>query len=165
VKLPFLRSAKDIEAANSIPIPDYGKAICFPYRFLGKPSITSLPKQAGDKLSNTLDDIFFAGLNFHFFWATFPTRKEYKNINTDALRGKWLLDALVADKIMGKFYQGEGGRMAKDLFDNRYSSTCEPLLKNEIRVGFFKRGMCKAFFRNIYWAGALLGVQYDMATK
>jgi len=55
--------------------------------------------------------------------------------------------------------------MAKDLFDNRYSSTCEPLLKNEMRVGFFKRGMCKAFFRNIYWAGALLGVQYDMATK
>jgi len=76
-----------------------------------------------------------------------------------------LLDALVADKIMGKFYQGEGGRMAKDLFDNRYSSTCEPLLKNEMMVGFFKRGMCKAFFRNIYWAGALLGVQYDMATK
>jgi len=57
---PFLRSAKDIEAAKSIPIPDYGKAICFPYRFLGKPSITSLPKQAGDKLPNTLDDIFFA---------------------------------------------------------------------------------------------------------
>lgn len=162
---PFLRSTKDIEAANNISIPDYGKAICFPYRFLGKPSTSSLPTQEGAQLSNTLDDIFFAGLNFHFFWATFPTRKEYKNINTEALMGKWLLDALVADKIMGKFYRGEGGQMANNLFDIRYSSTCEPFLKKDIRVGFFKRGMCKAFFRNIYWAGALLGVQYDMATK
>lgn len=149
-----MRSAKDIEVA-----------ICFPYRFLGKPSIFALPKQAGDNLSNTLDDIFFSGLNFHFFWATFPTRKEYKNVDIDALKSKWLLDALLADKTMGKFYQGEGGQMAKDLFDIRYSSTCESLLKEEIKVGFFKRGMCKAFFKNIYWAGALLGVQYDMATK
>lgn len=162
---PFLRSAKDIEVANSIAIPDYGNAICFPYRFLGEPSVSALPKQAGDKLSNTLDAIFFSGLNFHFFWATFPTRKEYKNVDIDALKSKWMLEALIADKTMGKFYQREGGQMAKDLFDIRYSTTCEPLLKQEIKVGFFKRGMCKAFFKNIYWAGALLGVQYDMATK
>lgn len=161
----FLGSAKDIEVANSISIPDYGKAICFPYRFLGKPDVSAFPNQAGDKLSNTLDSIFFSGLNFHFFWATFPTRKEYKNVDIDTLKSKWLLEALVADKTMGKFYQGEGGQIAKDLFDIRYSTTCEPLLKQEIKVGFFKRGMCKAYFKNIYWAGALLGVQYDMATK
>ena len=83
-----------------------------------------------------------------------PTRDEHKPVK-----------ALVADKTMGKFYQGEGAQMAKHLFDIRYSTTFEPLLKQEIKVDFFKRGMCKAFFKNIYWAGALLGVRYDMATK
>lgn len=162
---PFLRSVKDIEMANSINIPDYGKAICFPYRFLGKSSVSALPKQVGDKLSNALDDIFFSGLNFHFFWATFPTRKESNNVDIHVVKSKWMLEALIADKVMGEFYQGEGGKMAKNIFDFRYSTTCEPLFKQDIKVAFFKRGMCKPFFNNIYWSGALLGLQYDMATK
>ncbi|OGW38579.1 MAG: hypothetical protein A2Y97_13160 [Nitrospirae bacterium RBG_13_39_12] len=161
----FLKATKDIEEAHNIPIPDYGKAICFPYRFLRKPSVSTMQGQGGEKLSNALDEIFFTGLNFHFFWSTFPTRKEYQNVDVDALKSKWLLEALLADKTMGRFYQGQGGQMANNIFAVRYSTTCEPLLKEEIKISFFKRGMCKSFFRNIYWAGALLGVQYDMATK
>ena len=76
---PFLGSAKDIEVANSIPIPDYGKAICFPYRFLGKPDVSAFPNQAGDKLSNTLDSIFFCGLNFHFFWLIKIAKIKFDN--------------------------------------------------------------------------------------
>ena len=165
IAAPFLGATKNIDVANSIGIPDYGKAICFPYRFLGQPSVSALPRQAGDNLSNTLDDVFFSGLNFQFFWATFPTRNQCKNVDEDALKSRWLLEALLADRTMRRFYQGEGDQMAKNLFDIRYSTICEPLLKQEIKVGFFKRGVCKAFLRNIYWAGALLGAQYDMATN
>ncbi len=162
---PFLKATKDIEAANSIGIPDYGKALCFPYRFLKKPSTTAIPNQAGEPLSEVLDGVFFTGLNFHFFWATFPTRERYDQVDITALKESWLRGALIADRTMGNFYHGEGGQMAKNLFDVYYSNMCEAVLTKEIKIGFLKRGGCKSFFKNIYWAGALLGVQYDMATK
>ncbi len=165
IAVPFLNSAKSLDSANEIPIPNYGQAICFPFRFLGKTSIDELPNQTGEKLSDSLDTIFFSGINFHLFWATFPTRKEYKNVNVEELKGKWLIDALLADQTMRNFYPGEGRPMSKDAFDKYFLTHCLSLLKNDLKIGFFKRGICKSFFRNIYWAGALLGTQYDMATK
>jgi hypothetical protein len=162
---PFLNSAKSLDRANEIPIPNYGQAICFPSRFLGKSSIDELPNQVSEKLSNAIDIIFFSGLKFHLFWATFPTRKEYKNVHAENLKSQWLLEAILSDQTMKNFYTGEGGAMSKDIFEKYYTNHCLGLLKNDLKIGFFKRGICKSFFRNIYWAGALLGVQYDMATK
>lgn len=165
IALPFLNSAKYLDKANEIPIPDYGQATCFPSRFLGKSSIDDFPNQVGEKLSNAIDIIFFSGINFHLFWATSPTRKEFKKVNAQELKSKWLLEAILADRTMKNFYPGEGGAMSKDVFEKYYSKFCMSILKNDLKIGFFNRGICKSFFRNIYWAGALLGVQYDIATK
>ena len=66
-------------------------------------------------------------------------------------------------KIIGlKNASNLGGMMGK-FFGPLFRS--KSITKKNIKIGFIGAGKYKAFFRNIYIAGALLVTYYDLATK
>jgi len=55
--------------------------------------------------------------------------------------------------------------MLMNLWEYHFDTQVINTLKNHVKMGFFKAGKYKSIFRNIYLAGALLVMYYDLSTK
>lgn len=133
-------------------------------RLLGKKSLDLLPTQSSQTISQLLQETFYLGVFTHLYFFTFPTRELGEKVSIPQLQQKWEIDAIVADHVMG-YYGDPNNPICMELWEYHFNSTVINTLKNHIKIGFFGAGKYKAFFRNIYIAGALLVMYYDLSTE
>lgn len=144
--------------------PPVGRSICFPERFLRTRSVDQLGSPVAEQLSEILDRTFFNGLLFHLFTASFPTRDRIPDLNVSALEDEWSINALVASRVM-RDYDKEAGGEPSLVFRSLFNEKIEPYPKNVLRVGIWNRGKARSNLKNLYFAGALLGMIADIATR
>ena len=133
-------------------------------RLLGKNALHLLPSQSSQTISQLLQETFYLGVFTHLYFFTFPTRELYERVNIPQLQQKWEIDAIAADSVVG-YYGDPKDPMCMELWEYHYNTKAITALKKNIKIGFIGAGKYKAFFRNIYIAGALLVTYYDLATK
>ena len=160
----FLSVVKGLDDGSTLHITDYNKVMNFPNRFLKVPSINSLPQNQNVVLEATLEEAFLLGLLFHLIAWTFPTRNHLDRVNTDLLRQSWALEALVADTKM-KQYNKELHNLPELCSKWFYETQIQTRLKDVFKVGFWTRSKWQSFFNNLFFAGARLGLYWDLGTK
>lgn len=143
--------------------PNYSKVMCFPERFLKRPSITHLPQSLRATLDAILEGSFFLGLLFHLFSWRQPTRAEKEKVNMQELHNRWIPETLVADTRM-KQYNQEFHGIPKLLFTSYYDAYIHPALKEQFGLGFWTRAKCRSYFGNLFFSGARLGMVWDVST-
>lgn len=153
------------------PIGDSGignlgieRFMCFPMRFLSQPSTATMTGALRVTIEDVIEETFFLGLRCHLGLWRFPTRSDMQRVNMDTLFDIWIQDALVSTAMM-RTYSKECRGVPTRLFEYFYSSTVEPTLKEQFRLGFFKRSRCRWFFSNLFFTGASLGMRFDLMTK
>ncbi|MFQ5687079.1 MAG: hypothetical protein ACE5GV_10500 [Candidatus Scalindua sp.] len=133
-------------------------------RLLGKKALHLLPPQSSQIISQLLQETFYLGVFTQLYFFTFPTREFCEKVNIPQLQQKWEIDAIAADSVMG-YYGDPKNPMCIELWEYHFATKVNSALKNHVKIGFFGAGKYKAFFRNIYLAGALLVMDYDLSTK
>jgi len=139
------------------------RVMCFPVRYLNQPSTAAMPDGPGVVIEDIIEETFFLGLMCHLGLTKFPTRSDVQIVDMDALFDKWILSTLISDTKM-RTYDKEYGRVPSHLFESLYRSNIEPVLKEQFGFGFWKRGKSRTFFRNLFFAGACLGMHCDLMT-
>ena len=129
-------------------------------RLLGEKALHLLPPQSSQTISRLLQETFYLGVFTQLYFHTFPTREYCGKVNIPQLQQKWEIDAIAADYVMGSY-----PRICIELWEYHFETKVNNALKNHVKVGFFGTGKYKAFFKNIYLAGALLVMDYDLSTK
>lgn len=149
--------------AESSYAEEVSQGLCI-NRLLGKNALHLLPPQSSQAISQLLQETFYLGVFTQLYFFTFPTREFCEKINISQLQQKWEIDAIAADSVMG-YYGDPKNPMCMELWEYHFKTKVINTLKNHIKLGFFGTGKYKAFFRNIYLAGALLVMDYDLSTK
>jgi len=160
----FLAMVKGPIGSSGIDNPEIERVICFPMRFLNQPSTATMPDALQVTIEEAIEETFFLGLRCHLGLTTSPTRSDVGRVNMDTLFNIWILDAVVADTKM-KIYNKECCGAPARFFEFFYNSKIEPALKEQFKLGFWKRSKCFSFFRNLFFAGACLGMHCDLVTK
>jgi hypothetical protein len=135
----------------------------FPARFMKVASIRELTSDKGPAVQAVLDQTLRLGLMCHLVIWQFPTRVHMDQVDISALEKKWLLEALVADQLM-KPLDKAGEVSTLQIFDCYYRIFGEAVLKSA-GIDFFGRAQTPSFFRNLFCAGWLLGMSFDLATS
>jgi len=151
------------EPSGSGVVPEVREAMCI-NRLLGKYSLPNLPNDVSQHIRELLKETFYLGVFTHLYLMNFPTREQSENVNFLLLNRKWQIDAIAADYEMG-YYGDPKNPMCMELWEYHFDTTVNNALKNHVKIGLFGAGKYKAFFRNIYLAGALLVMDYDLSTK
>jgi len=160
----FLGIVRGTNKGNEIGHPGIERAMCFPSRFLKKPSTIDLPDTLRMLIDDVIDSTFYLGLISHLYLHTFPTRSNVERIDIDNLIYKWGLQALIADRLM-KTYSKKANDLPRRVFESYYYSKIEPILKKQLKVGFWIRGQCRSYLRNLFFSGARLGMLFDLMTS
>jgi hypothetical protein len=149
--------------AKSSYAKEVSQGVCI-NRLLGKQSLNLLPSQSSQTISQLLQETFYLGVFTHLYFFIFPTRELCEKVSIQQLQKKWEIDAIAADHVMG-YYGNPNDPICMELWEYHFNSKVINTLKSHIKIGFFGEGKYKAFFRNIYIAGALLVMEYDLSTK
>ena len=160
----FLGIARGTNKGQDIGVPGVERALCFPVRFLKKPSTAALPDSARVATDDIIENTFLMGLMCHLFLNAFPTRDNTKQVNMDTLVRTWGPKTLVADEMM-KTYNKDLNELPLRVFESYFISRIEPTLKKQLRLGFWNLGKCHSYFRNLFFSGTLLGMEFDLMTK
>jgi len=160
----FLGIVRGSNKGSEIGHPGIERALCFPSRFLKESSTATLPTALRVAIDDIIEDTFFLGLVCHLFLWKFPTRGNVERVNMDTLVHTWGLNALVADNMM-KTYSKDLNELPRRVFESYFSSKIEPTLKKQFKLGFWNLGKCHSYFRNLFFSGALLGMQFDLTTR
>lgn len=129
-------------------------ALCFIRRHLDAASVDTLPSPVNSRLEALVSDTFYLGIACEFALMNHPTRSSVKNIYHTVLFDEFIGSSVVAKKELGGWNKNSHG-MVDDIFDAQYALV-DSFLKEEMRIGFWKRGKLQANFENLYYAGALL---------
>lgn len=132
--------------------------MCFTKRFLGTP----VSENVSEKLFEVIGKVFFFGLILHLTAMAFPTRSNTEKVDCSALVREWIVEALIANRIMKSYVKD--APLVMSVYRYLFQSEIEPFLKSDLNLGWWKRGKCESFFENLFLAGALLGMQFDMKT-
>jgi hypothetical protein len=119
-----------------------------------------MPKDLQNKTIESLQKTFYFGLFTHLYIMRFRTRGKIASIDLTSVFAKWEVDAIAPSHVLGKLPPG-----IIELFQAYYTSSIEPLLRNELKIGRIRIGKHRRFFYELYLAGFLLGLECDMATK
>jgi hypothetical protein len=138
-----------------------GRALSFPSRFLRVSSTKELPIPLPEKVDQLTRSVFFLGLLTHFFLTTFPTRQAIDRVQLDHLLREWFLSSLIADSNMKQYSKGLND-LPERLYKWYFVAYVEPALRTHFGFGFLKLGRARAFFRNLYFGGARLGMLSDL---
>ena len=149
--------------AESLYNKGVSQGVCI-NRLLGEKPLHLLPHQSSQTISQLLQETFYLGVFTHLYFFTFPTREFCNKVNIPQLQQKWEIDAIAADSVMG-YYGDPKNPMCMKLWEYHFETKVINTLKDHVKIGLFGAGKCKAFFRNIYLAGALLVMDYDLSTK
>ena len=160
----FIRIVEGLSEGSEVGHAGIERVLCFPKRFLKKPSVDALSDELRIMIDSIIRDTFLLGLMSHLFLFTFPTRGDAERVDIDGLFYQWLPEALIADRRM-KEYNKEINRLPLRVFESYFSSSIDLVLKEKFRVGFWKRGQCHSFLKNLFFAGARLGMMFDLKTK
>lgn len=135
----------------------------FTSRFMKAPSIKDLPPDKAMMVQAILADTFRLGLMCHLVIWQFPTRHRIDRVDMRKLEGEWLMESLVADHKM-KPLDKAGEVSTLGIFDFFHRKVVEPVIKG-LGIGFLARAQTPSFFRNIFCAGWLLAMSFDLATR
>lgn len=149
--------------AESPYAEEVSQGVCI-NRLLGKKALHLLPSQSSQTISQLLQETFYLGVFTQLYFFTFPTRECYERVNIPELQQKWEIDAIAADSVMG-YYGDPKNPMCMELWEYHFETKVLNELKNHVKIGLFGSGKYQAFFRNIYLAGALLVMDFDLSTK
>jgi len=130
------------------------------YNRLTEVPIQQMSRELQSKTIDLLQETFYLGLFTQLYACSFPTREKISSVDLAQVFRKWMVDAIAPSHVLGKM-----DRLITDIFQVYFSAHIEPLLKQEFRVGMFGLGRHMQFFRELYLAGFLLGLECDMATK
>lgn len=134
--------------------------LCFFPKYLGVQCISDLPDHKAKQLSSVIDQTFFLGLASHFILFNHPSRYVISGLDTNRLYPKFLEVSGRADAEMRPYSKDLHG-MPEDIFRAQFASQVEPLMKRDFSIGFWKMGKVRSHFRNLFFAGTILGVLAD----
>jgi len=157
----FLKVVTD-EADPLSGIPEVKEAVCI-NRLLGKNSLETLSTGVAQILKQQLYDNFYFGLLGTLYFCDFPSRDKYYLVDINLLEREWERETIVAD--WGLRGYTDSIPLFKVIYEYNFANDYRPFLKSNIGVGMFRMGKYKSFYRNINFAGALLVVMCDLATK
>ena len=147
---------------DALGMPDYHRSMSFPLRFLKSDSIDSLPEPLRLPLDAAITDTFFLGLVWHLSDTTHPDRHRYAEVELPRLFSRWHLEALIANLRM-RPYEENPETLCPRVYEYHFQHRLEPLLKPYVRPWWWKSGMCRSFFHNLFLSGAQLGMMCDVA--
>lgn len=106
------------------------------------------------------------GLMVHLFLVKGPTREEWiEVIDLDSVRREWLARIIRVDRLMQR-YNSDVRRMPGRIFDGYYCEYVEPRLREELSMsGFLTMKRQYDYFRRLFFAGILLGLETDLAIR
>lgn len=153
-----------IASPVSIGQPSEIDALNFPRRFLNVSSTTVLPTSIRGVTENLLSGTYLLGLMLHLIVWHFPSRAHIERVDIPRLEQTWFVESLLADRQMRPLFTTMEGSSITffDVFDR---GTIEPTIKNGLKIGFWGRAKACSYFRNLFCAGWLLGMQFDLATQ
>jgi hypothetical protein len=160
----FLDICKGLKKGYDLGSPGIEDAFCFPSRFLKVPSISNLIAENRVILEEILENTFFLGIVSYLRMLNFPTRSDLESINLNDLFNKWGVDAVIANNLMKSFDDKSNG-LFSIIIKSYYKAKVEPILKERFRFGFWNLGKCDSYFGNLFFAGSLLAVQFDLMTR
>ncbi len=160
----FIGIVKGLKKGTEIGSPGIERALCFPKRFLNEPSTATLPHTLRETVNDIIEDTFFLGLMCHLFLNKFPTRDNVDRVDMQTLVNAWAPESLVADTMM-KAYNKDLNMLPLRIFEFYHGTKIEPVLKKQLKMGFWSRAKCRSYFRNLLFSGARLGMLFDLATQ
>lgn len=137
-----------------------GASLCFFPRLFGIATVDELPAPLAGKLSDTLQDSFFLGMACHFVLQNHPSRPRITEVNLTALFEDFLKESISAEMKM-EAYNKSTNNIPRDMFDVQYTMV-EPIVKNDLRVGFWKRGKVRSNYHNVFCSGILLPMMTEI---
>ena len=137
-------------------------SLSFPDRFLRKNF--SRDSRVGVTLRALIEEVFDLGLMYHLIYKTFPTRDQLETVEVEALFERWAPESLVAD-FEYREYDRDQKRLPSKIHKICFLRKVEPILKVQLQMGYWRRMMAASFFRNAFFAGAHLGLMYDLSIK
>lgn len=156
----FLSLVKGLSAGASDDERAMRSALCFFSKFFSVETISQLPESTAGKLSDAIDETHFLGLASHLILFNHPYRHRIESLDRNQLYSKFLKVSWKADAEMRPYNKNLNG-IPEAVFQQQFSESVESLLKNELKVGFWKMGKLRSHFRNIFFAGTILGVVAD----
>jgi hypothetical protein len=134
--------------------------LCIPSKYLGVESISQLQPAIAKRLNDAIDETFLLGLVSHLILSNHPQRHRIPTINKDRLYSTFLRASGMADAQMQQYNKDANG-IPEAVFQEQFKIDVEPILKRELKVGFWKMGKLKSNFRNLFFAGIIIGVIAD----
>jgi len=144
--------------------PEAARLVCpFP-QLLNISSIEQVQLIARKELNDAIDQTFLLGLTSHLILFNHHARPKIGRIDTSLLFTKWAESAAVADMQL-KAYNRDSNGIPNGVYLAQYMAQIQPVVKEKLRIGFWKEGKFRSRFRNIYYSGCLLGMESDVAAS
>lgn len=156
----FLGLIKGLSPGVTGPKRAVRGVLCFFPKFMGVQSISDLPTQKAKRVARVIDETYFLGLASHLILFNHPCRHGIPGLDTNQLYQKFLEVSGAADAAMRPYKKNLHG-MPEDIFQAQFTGQVEPMMKAEFSIGFWKMGKVRSHFRNLFFAGTILGVLAD----
>lgn len=156
----FLSLVKGLSPGSTDSERAVREALCFFPKFMQIQSIADLPDKKAKRVSHVIDETYFLGLASHLILYNNHYRHFIPGLNTNNLYQKFLEVSGVADAKMSPYNKDLHG-MPEDIFREQFTGQVEPLMQEEFSIGFLKMGKVRSHFRNLFFAGIILGVLAD----
>jgi|GEM_PF-5168868 hypothetical protein len=135
--------------------------LCFFPKFFNVDSVSQLPDLTANQLNHACQEMYFLGLTSHLILFNHPSRNRIELLNRDNLYSKFLEVAGMADAKM-RAYNKDSNGIPEAVFLVQFKTVIEPVLKHDIKIGHWEMGKLRSHFRNIYFAGTILGMLADI---
>jgi hypothetical protein len=156
----FVGLVKGLSPGINDPERAVRDVLCFFPKFMEVQCVFDLPVHKAEQLSSVIDQTFFLGLSSHLILFNHPSRHLIFGLDTSHLYQKFLEVAGRADAEMRPYSKDLHG-MPEDIFQAQFASQVEPLMKGSFSIGFWEMGKVRSHFRNLFFAGIILGVLAD----
>jgi len=157
----FFDVVRGLDDGRSLGI---GASMCFPSRFLEKPSTRDLPPSSAELLDDLIQQVFFLGLATHYLLHTFPTRSELPNVHVPSLLQEWARHSLMASTHL-RHYSRDANDLPRRIYEWWFDAKAKTNLQRTFHFGFWRLAKTRSFLRNLYFAGASLGMHSDLMTE
>lgn len=135
-------------------------AMSFSRRFLKHKKTSSSREELRDLIART----FYLGFFCHNVTTTMPSRQLFASLNRRYLFAEWRHKSMVSKERMRPFYRQLGNNLVPRLFKEWWLGTVEPKLRENVRLGVWRRGIAASWFENLFLAGGSLGLTIDLET-
>jgi len=125
--------------------------------------LSTAPSELRTCLMRTARRLLFYGLRLHCLLFESPYRQMNQPVDLGALFEKWLVKSLTAHTHL-RGYDANCRRIPGFVFDKVFDSEVEPIHK-QLGLGWWRRVKNRSKFRNLFDAGILLVMMYDMQAK